>query len=132
MDRRGGLAAASITEPLALHRLGCRHVFGVLVRLERHGLGCVADYDGGTAGLGASLAAGQLTLVPAWCEPRPGPGPRVRPDLAAGLGQQLQRRLVRQAILLKSNERSIRIMWHGHLFSKLLINYNEWFCGTPH
>ena len=131
MDRRGRLAAASVTEPLALHSLGCRHVFGVLVRLERHGLGCVADHDGGTAGLGAGLAAGQLGLVPG-CESRPRPRPRVRPDLAAGLGQQLQRRLIRQAILLKSNERSIRIMWPVHLFSKLLINYNEWFCGTPH
>ena len=131
MDRRGRLAAASVTEPLALHRLGCRYVFGVLVRLERHGLGGVADHDGGTAGLGAGLAAGQLGLVPG-CEPRPRPRPRVRPDLAAGLGQQLQRGLVRQAILLNSDERSIRIMWPVHLFSKLLINYNEWLCGTPH
>ena len=130
MDRRGGLAAASITEPLALHRLGPSHVFGVLVGFERHRLG-VAHNDGGAAGLSAGLAAGHLAdLVRA--ELGSDSGPRVCPDLAAGLGQQLQRRLVRQAILLKSNERSIRIMWPVHLFSKLLINYNEWFCGTPH
>ena len=132
LDWRGGLAAPSLTEPLAPHRLGCRHVFGVLVRLERHGLGCVADHDGGAAWLGAGLGAGQLGLVPALCQPRPGPWPRVCPDLAAGLSQQLQRGLVSQAILLNSNEQSIRIMWTVHLFSKLLINDNEWFCGTPH
>ena len=122
--RRGGLAAASLTEPLALHRLGPSHVFGVLVGFERHRLG-VAHHDGGAAGLSAGLAAGHLAdLVCA--ELCSGSGPRVRPDLAAGLGQQLQRRLVGQAILLNTriNNESIRIMLPVHLFPKLLINYN--------
>lgn len=90
---RGGRFAASLAHSLAIHSLGS-NFFGILVRFERHWF-AITHNNSWTAALPrvlpAVVAGGHLHLVRGAAGQL---GPGVRPNLAAGLGQHLQRRLV--------------------------------------